>query len=285
MRNLLQNKASSGNDELLESSTLVFENPEQARGYTVVSNAVLFDPTVSPGAKTTYALLLSFAWQAARAFPGQQRLAKILGVSDRHVRRYLSELIAKAYIQVKRRGLGKTNLYMISDLSRIGRITSAGEKQEQALPKVKSEADRTQVSDQERTPMSDKQDTEEQDTELSKYRKIETPAKISREIYSDQIAHAVDGLSKRELNDPIHVKSNITQAQNLWRDSKSSEEEFVALIQAARQRTFQHSGIIYKTTDGGRGAKNRAPYFFKVLKGLVREAMLANFRHRFKSPP
>jgi predicted ArsR family transcriptional regulator len=36
-----------------------------------------------------------------------------LGVSERQVRRYLEELVSHKWIEVKRRGLGKTNLYFL----------------------------------------------------------------------------------------------------------------------------------------------------------------------------
>src|SRR5215208_2099219 len=57
-----------------------------AKGYTQVPNHVLVSDRLSPGAKLTYAMLLKYAWQNDSCFPGQERLAKDMGVTDRSVR-------------------------------------------------------------------------------------------------------------------------------------------------------------------------------------------------------
>jgi len=56
-------------------------------------------------------MLLSYAWQNDFCFPGQERLAKDMGVTDRSVRTYLQELEKKGFLTIKRQGLGKPNLY------------------------------------------------------------------------------------------------------------------------------------------------------------------------------
>jgi hypothetical protein len=57
-----------------------------AKGFTMVPNHVLVSDQVSPGAKLAYAMLLKYAWQDDFCYPGQERLAKDMGVSDRSVR-------------------------------------------------------------------------------------------------------------------------------------------------------------------------------------------------------
>lgn len=288
--------------------TLVFENPQEAKGYTVISNFVLFDPTVSPAAKTTYALLLSFAWQAEQSFPGQIRLAEILGVKERMVRYYLSELVSKKYIRVKRRGLGKTNLYIITDLSRTQRIAgahaqSSGKAERQPI----ADQDRQSISHSKRQPITDKQDIVEQDaieqdSDHSKFRNGNTLQKISAEwvreerrggratsvrqtpetrkddLFSRKIARVLDALSKHELNDPTHIRSNISRAMNLWRQSNIPEESFLVLLGEARKITRDHSGSIRKRADNYMGLKNHAPYFFRVLQDRLTQKTLATFR-------
>ncbi|HZA23323.1 MAG TPA: helix-turn-helix domain-containing protein [Dehalococcoidia bacterium] len=46
-----------------------------AEGFTQVPNHVLRSKKISPGAKLTYAMLLSYAWNNEYCFPGQERLA------------------------------------------------------------------------------------------------------------------------------------------------------------------------------------------------------------------
>jgi Helix-turn-helix domain len=62
-----------------------------AKGFTQVPNHVLVSGKLSPGAKLTYAMLLKYAWQNDFCFPGQERLAKDMGVTDRSVRTYLQD--------------------------------------------------------------------------------------------------------------------------------------------------------------------------------------------------
>jgi Helix-turn-helix domain len=85
-----------------------------AKGFTQVPNHVLISNQLSPGAKLTYAMLLKYAWQNDFCFPGQERLAKDMGVTDRSVRTYLKEREAKKFVGIKQRGLGKPNLYELN---------------------------------------------------------------------------------------------------------------------------------------------------------------------------
>ena len=85
-----------------------------AKGFTQVPNHVLVSNKLSPGAKLTYAMLLKYAWQNDFCFPGQERLAKDMGVTDRSVRTYLQELERNKFVAIKQRGLGKPNLYELN---------------------------------------------------------------------------------------------------------------------------------------------------------------------------
>ena len=85
-----------------------------ARGFTQVPNHILYNGKLSPGAKLTYAMLLKYAWQNDYCFPGQETLAKDMGVSDRSVRTYLQELEKADFVTIKQRGLGKVNLYELN---------------------------------------------------------------------------------------------------------------------------------------------------------------------------
>jgi hypothetical protein len=82
-------------------------------GFTQVPNALLRSGTISPGAKLCYAMLLSYAWHNDYCFPGQERLATDMGVTDRSVRSYLKELEGKKLLTIKQRGLGKSNVYTL----------------------------------------------------------------------------------------------------------------------------------------------------------------------------
>ena len=89
-------------------------DPIALHGVTQVPNFILKNPDISIGAKTTYALFLSYAWHNQFCFPGQERLAKDMGMGVASVNRFIKELQEYALIEITRRGQGKTNLYTIN---------------------------------------------------------------------------------------------------------------------------------------------------------------------------
>ena len=83
-------------------------------GFTQVPNFILTSKKISVGAKLAYSMLLKYAWQNDCCFPGQETLAKDMGVGKRSVVRFVKELEEADYMKVKRRGLGKSNIYELS---------------------------------------------------------------------------------------------------------------------------------------------------------------------------
>ena len=104
--------------QVLEKNTIIIENKALRDGFTQIPNYVLRDHSLSLGARLAYTMLLSYAWQESRCFPGQARLATDLGVDERSVRRYLVELREKGYVDWRQRGFGRPNLYYILDIER-----------------------------------------------------------------------------------------------------------------------------------------------------------------------
>lgn len=84
-----------------------------ARGFTRTPNDLLEDSTISASARFLYIILLKYAWSKNEAYPGQKRLAKMMGVNDRTIRTYLAELQEKGLLSIQRQGLTKTNLYTL----------------------------------------------------------------------------------------------------------------------------------------------------------------------------
>ena len=100
---------------VMEKHTIVVLNEALKHGFTQLPRYVLKDKKLSFGARLTYAVLLSYAWQEDSCFPGQEKMAGDLGVSRQAINSYLNELKARSYISWERRGLGKTNIYYILD--------------------------------------------------------------------------------------------------------------------------------------------------------------------------
>ncbi len=83
-------------------------------GFTQVPNYMLKSSRISPGAKLTYALLLSYAWGNDYCFPGQETLAKDMGSGLRSVARYIKELEREKFLTIKKLGQGRVNLYELN---------------------------------------------------------------------------------------------------------------------------------------------------------------------------
>src|SRR5262245_58296034 len=88
-------------------------DPVSSGGFTQVPNMLLNDPTLSSNAKVAYAKLLSYAWHNNRVFPGQDTMATDTGMSRPTVSRAITELRRAGWLEIRRRGQGKTNVYIL----------------------------------------------------------------------------------------------------------------------------------------------------------------------------
>src|SRR5262249_1220645 len=88
-------------------------DPVAREGFTQLPHFILKTPTLSPGEKVTYAMFLSYAWHNDSCFPGQERLAKDMGMSVSRVNEFIKGLESAGLIEIVRRGQGKTNMYKI----------------------------------------------------------------------------------------------------------------------------------------------------------------------------
>ena len=88
-------------------------DPISAGGFTQVPNLLLKTPKLSAHAKIVYAMLLSYAWNNNRVFPGQVRMGEDIGTSQPTIARAIQELESQGWLEVERRGQGKTNVYIL----------------------------------------------------------------------------------------------------------------------------------------------------------------------------
>jgi hypothetical protein len=92
---------------------LATTDPVVRLGFTQVPNFILKNAKLSLGAKVTYSMFLHYAWHNDSCFPGQERLATDMGITQGRVSQFIKELQQAELIDITRRGLGKTNLYKI----------------------------------------------------------------------------------------------------------------------------------------------------------------------------
>jgi len=97
-----------------ERQNIILEgfDPVTAGGFTQIPN-ILLKQTFSNNAKVVYAKLLSYAWHNNQVFPGQERMAEEIGSSKSTVGRAIQELEDRGWLEIQRRGQGKTNLYIL----------------------------------------------------------------------------------------------------------------------------------------------------------------------------
>jgi hypothetical protein len=92
---------------------LATNDPVVRGGFTQVPNFILKNGDLSLGAKVTYAMFLHYTWHNESCFPGQERLAEDMGMSQSRVSEFIKELQTAELIKITRRGQGRTNLYKI----------------------------------------------------------------------------------------------------------------------------------------------------------------------------
>ena len=99
-----------------EDKNIVVENELLRKGFTSVPNYI-FGLPISSNAKLIYMALLSYAWTNNSCYPGLAKLCKDVSLSDKPVTKGIDELCRASLLDVKRRGLGKTNLYVIKEFT------------------------------------------------------------------------------------------------------------------------------------------------------------------------
>jgi len=92
--------------------------------FAMVEQVVLRNPNITPQSKATYALLITYG--PDRIFPGHDRLAADLGVTDRSIRRWLNELKGKGLVTWSR--TGRSNAYTILGPDRTSMSDQSGQE-------------------------------------------------------------------------------------------------------------------------------------------------------------
>ena len=118
----------------MQRHTIVVLNESLKHGFTQLPNYVLKDTRLSFGARLTFAVLLSYAWQEGSCFPGQARMASDLGTTDRSIRTFLTELKAGGFVDWERQGLNRPNIYYILDYKPLNPTLIEAERKSSSAP-------------------------------------------------------------------------------------------------------------------------------------------------------
>ena len=82
-------------------------------GFWAIPKRVMADPKLSHTAKLVYGVLYTRKNADNLSFPSHKYIATALGYSNRHVRRLIEELEESEWIYKERRGIKKTNVYLL----------------------------------------------------------------------------------------------------------------------------------------------------------------------------
>jgi hypothetical protein len=97
-----------------DDQNIIIENELLRRGVTSIPNYI-FGLPISSNAKLIYMALLSYAWTNNSCYPGLATLCKDVSLTDKPVTKAIGELCEALLLEVKRRGQGKTNLYILKE--------------------------------------------------------------------------------------------------------------------------------------------------------------------------
>lgn len=222
-------------------------------GFCQIPRSVLRTSNLSMQAKVVYALLLDYAWQKEKCFPGQDRLAKDLGVHRNTVQKFLKELKESGLISWCRRGLKKTNIYYILPLSK------ALDKTSDAQGCVHPEAQKRVQPDAQGTVHK----VEEDKYKKKEYKKPLTLSNANGKINLNSFDSEAVALAK-ELSDEKSIKyyQNLINRKN---KGEIKQDDIQSALNDTRRmiRTDQVDGTTF--------LKNPAGWFVSILKKLMQK--------------
>lgn len=123
---------------MTDEQNIVVENELLRRGFTSIPNYI-FGLPISSNAKLIYMALLSYAWTNHSCYPGLAKLCSDVSLSDKPVTKAIEELASSGLLEVKRRGQGKTNIYIIKDFDSLEREPKPSESRIGDSPNQESE--------------------------------------------------------------------------------------------------------------------------------------------------
>jgi hypothetical protein len=189
-------------------------------------------------------------------------------VSPNTVRKYTRELVSIGLVSVRRRGQGRTSLYLLHSENSV-------RASENALPEAQNLR-----REGERKNRDGGQNLEDSRANPSDVLSLDTnpviteEARISSPLSSPVPAPLIDEARMaifpfisdiaRELHDEASLSATTTRALRVYQKANVSIEDFQDHLLYARQTTQERSASVKKTRADG--VKVKVPYFFAVLE-------------------
>lgn len=84
------------------------------KNFTMIDNNIFLESQLTYQARFLYCILLKYAGKKDYCYPSQSTLAQNMGLSDRHIRNLIDELIKAGILSKKRTGFNKPNTYFVT---------------------------------------------------------------------------------------------------------------------------------------------------------------------------
>jgi len=272
--------------QTFEPNTLIVEDDFLRHGFIQLPKILLYARNLSRDAKLLYAILLGYAWQEQRCWPGYGRLCEDMGASENMVRKYMRELEEIGLLRQKRRGQGRPNLYTLPNLRtskievlepQFSQVLEPQFSQDKVYTVNNIQGEKNQISNSSKAPRSDASSGASGDvigatvaqpqrldngmpTPIGDVLEARAPKRPRRKRteYLDRVIEDFSG----ELGDAAHAPSNLAQARTLFQRMAAKtgvdEKGFVDYVYRARAETRQAANV-----------RKKMAYFFAVLRDLL----------------
>ena len=84
------------------------------KNYTKIPNDLFEESQLSINARYLFCVLKKYCGKKDFCFPSEKTLARIMGYSERYIRKFIKELVVVGIIFIKRKGFNRPNTYKVS---------------------------------------------------------------------------------------------------------------------------------------------------------------------------
>ena len=238
----------------------------------------------------TYILLKSFAFVGPETFVGEQTLARARGSTVSTISRHMQRLIEVGLVKVRRRGQGRTNIWIITRIPR--------EKLEQYMVEWRPDLDLSQKAQTKTTQDSQIKNAqnpqaEEQESEEPKLKKSKGKGQPAAGLSSSAINGLSTARSSRSRGSGTQWSTNVensTAVENASGADVENSEELASVIATAFGAKRQRKGIatflagydlavarsafesVLERIDRGEEIGKPVAYFYTVVKLMAADA-------------
>jgi len=248
-------------------------------------------PELSDGEKMTYAVLKSFAYVGPETFVGEETLARARSVTVSTISRHLQRLIDVGLVKVRRRGQGKTNIWVIARISREKLITYLREWRPNVQLPRNPQTQTTQDSQIKTTQDSQEEEQEGGEAKGKKTKRGRRPrsrgsGSLSTYAYVDSRTESqpLESAASREQesgiveNSPIDFSTVSTNVENLAAIAAeafeaTSQQRSIVTFLAAYDPVLVRDALarVVHRLERGDQIENPIAYFYTVVKAMQGE--------------